>query len=76
VSLNDIADTKRVLAEVDICAKVGKADVVFRLTFISNSDASHDFEATVSDRDIRDSVSDCTVKDATDSKNEASSVDK
>ncbi len=66
VSLNDISDTKRVLAEVDICAKVGKADVVFRQTFMSNSDASHDIEAAVSDRDIRDSVFDCTVKDAID----------
>jgi len=66
VVLKDISDAKRVLAEADLCSKVGKADIAFRVTTLSTFDTSPDFESIVSDTNLRDSVFDCSVKATTD----------
>lgn len=59
VVLKDLSDKKRVLAEADLCSKVGKADIVFSVNTIGTIDTSPDFESVVSDTNLRDSVFDC-----------------
>lgn len=58
VVLKDFTDTRRVLAEVDLCAKSGKADVAFVSDSLPVDSAAVDF--AVSDSNTKDSVFDCT----------------
>lgn len=59
VVLNDLTDTKRVLAEVDLCAKSGKADVAVVSTSLQ-VDGAPAFDFAVSDSNTGDSTFDCT----------------
>jgi hypothetical protein len=56
VLLTDISESRRVLAEVDLCAKAGKAEVAFRDDASDNESA---FEAVVSDSDTSSSGFTC-----------------
>ena len=60
VELQDISDTRRVVAEVDLCAAAGKADIVFVNEFSKTTDAPVEF--VVSDSDTRNSAFDCVFK--------------
>lgn len=62
VDLQDFSDTRRVVAEVDLCSAVGKADIVFVNEFstIGQKDAPAEF--IVSDLNTRDSAFDCMFK--------------
>jgi hypothetical protein len=57
VDLKDVSETRRVLAEVDLCEQVGKADIVIQDNSISKSDVA--IEVVVSDSNTGDSVFDC-----------------
>ena len=60
VTLKDISDNRRVLAEVDLCQRVGKADIAVGGPVLSNADATLD--VVLSDSNTRDSSFDCAAK--------------
>jgi hypothetical protein len=59
--LNDFSDNRRVVAEVDLCDKVGKADIVFGDDTPKPS-ADSVLEVVLSDSNTLDSAFDCTFK--------------
>jgi len=62
VTLQDFSETQRVVAEVDLCDSVGKADIVVaNNVLISTSDAPA-IEVVLSDSNTRDSAFECTLK--------------
>ena len=62
VVLKDISDTRRVLAEVDLCERVGKADIALEGdTSTSQSDLAG-VEAVISDSNTADSAFGCETK--------------
>jgi hypothetical protein len=62
VVLKDITDTRRVLAEVDLCERAGKADVaVAGVSLTSANDPSFD-EFVITDSKTVDSAFDCAPK--------------
>ena len=61
VELQDISDTRRVVAEVDLCAAQGKADIVFVNEF-STRPKDQPVEFVLSDSNTRNSVFDCVLK--------------
>jgi len=62
VVLRDMSDTKRVLAEVDLCERVGKADIAFAGPSFTNQIDPPGFEFVISDSKIGDSAFDCDFK--------------
>ncbi len=61
VELQDISDTRRVVAEVDLCAAQGKADIVF-VNELSTRPKDEPVEFVLSDSNTRNSVFDCTLQ--------------
>lgn len=62
LDLLDISDTRRVLAEIDLCEKVGKADVAFAIPSLTNQTDPPIFESVISDSNTKDSTFDCEPK--------------
>ena len=62
LDLLDISETRRVLAEVDLCEKVGKADIAFEGDSLSGRVDPATFEFVVSDSNTRDSTFNCEPK--------------
>ena len=62
VVLRDMSDTKRVLAEVDLCERVGKADIAFEGPSVTNQSDPSGFEFVISDSKTADSSFDCQAK--------------
>jgi hypothetical protein len=60
VTLKDVSENRRVLAEVDLCSRAGKADIAVEGPVLSSKDAS--VEVTLSDMNTGDSVFECTLK--------------
>jgi len=60
--LLDISDTRRVVAEIDLCEKVGKADVAFAIPSLTNQTDPPIFESVISDSNTRDSTFGCVPK--------------
>ncbi len=58
VVLTDMSGTTRVLAEVDLCERVGKADIAFEGPILTNQIDSG-FEFVISDSNTGDSAFDC-----------------
>ena len=58
VVLTDMSGTTRVLAEVDLCERVGKADIAFEGPILTNKIDSG-FEFIISDSNTGDSAFDC-----------------
>ena len=61
LDLLDMSETRRVLAEIDLCDKVGKADIAFALLSLT-SQIDPPFESVISDSNTRDSTFDCEPK--------------
>lgn len=64
LTFKDFSDTRRVVAEVDLCAGTGKADILV-VNSSPTPTATNDVQATeavLSDANTRDSTFDCTVK--------------
>lgn len=59
VVLRDISDNRRVLAEVDLCERVGKADVAFEGGGSTSQSDLSAMEFIVSDSNTADSTFDC-----------------
>ena len=62
VDLQDISETRRVLAEIDLCSGVGKADIAFEGDSLSGRVDPATFEFVVSDSNTRDSTFNCEPK--------------
>ncbi len=62
VVLRDMSDTRRVLAEVDLCDRAGKADIAFEGPSLTNQIDSTGFEFVISDSNTLDSAFDCEPK--------------
>jgi hypothetical protein len=62
LTLQDISETKRVLAEVDLCDRAGKVDIAFGRPSISNQSDPTVLEFVISDSNTRDSAFDCEPK--------------
>jgi len=62
VTLQDLSEGRRVLAEVDLCNKAGKADVAFEGNTLGGRIDPPQFEFVVSDSNIGDSTFDCEQK--------------
>jgi hypothetical protein len=63
VSLQDITDTRRVVAEIDLCAGTGKADLAFQNNpIISPNDQPPLLEFVISDSNTKDSAFACEKK--------------
>jgi hypothetical protein len=62
VVLLDMSDTKRVLAEVDLCERVGKADIAFAGPSFTNQSDLSGFEFVISDSKTADSAFTCEGK--------------
>jgi hypothetical protein len=62
VVLLDMSDTKRVLAEVDLCERAGKADIAFAGPSSKNQSDQSAFEFVISDSTTGDSSFDCQAK--------------
>jgi hypothetical protein len=62
VVLRDMSDTKRVLAEVDLCERVGKADIAATGPAFTNQVDAPGFEFVISDSKTADSAFDCNAK--------------
>jgi len=62
VALRDMSDTRRVLAEVDLCDRVGKADIAFAVPILTNQGDPSTFESVISDANTADSAFDCQPK--------------
>ena len=65
VVLRDISDTKRVLAEVDLCDRTGKADIAIVVPTLTNQGAPSTLESVISDSSTGDSTFDCEPKTIT-----------
>jgi hypothetical protein len=57
-----MSDTTRVLAEVDLCEKVGKAVITSAGPGITSKDDLPGFELIISDSNTQDSTFDCETK--------------
>jgi hypothetical protein len=62
LDLLDMSEPRRVLAEVDLCEKVGKADIAFTIPSLTNQTDPPLFESVISDSNTRDSTFDCEAK--------------
>ena len=62
VVLKDMSDTKRVLAEINLCDRVGKADIAFAVPTLTNQGEPSTFESVISDSNTLDSAFDCEPK--------------
>jgi hypothetical protein len=62
VVLRDVSDTKRVLAEVDLCERAGKADIAFVADGIGGRTDTPALEFVISDSKTADSAFDCEPK--------------
>jgi len=62
VVLQDMSETRRVLAEVDLCERVGKADIAFVGDALSGRIDPPTFEFIISDSNTGDSTLDCQPK--------------
>jgi hypothetical protein len=62
VDLQDISETRRVVAEIDLCSGVGKADIAFEGDGLSGRNDPATFEFVLSDSNTRDSAFDCVPK--------------
>ena len=62
VVLRDMSDTRRVLAEVDLCERVGKADIAFAGPSFTNQIDPPGFEFVISDSKTGDSAFACESK--------------
>jgi hypothetical protein len=62
VTLLDLSDTKRVVAEVDLCERVGKADIAVTGPSFTNRVDSAGFEFVISDSKTADSAFGCEGK--------------
>jgi hypothetical protein len=62
VTLRDISDTARVLAEVDLCSRAGKADVALQEASKTGRFDEPTFEVVVSDSNTGDSALTCAPK--------------
>jgi hypothetical protein len=62
LDLLDISDTRRVLAEIDLCEKVGKADIAFAIPILTNQMDPQLFESVISDSNTTDSTFGCEPK--------------
>ena len=62
VTLLDLSDTKRVVAEVDLCERTGKADIAFEGSRFTNRGDSAGFEFVIGDSKTADSVFTCDGK--------------
>jgi len=69
LTFKDVSETRRVLAEVDLCAGAGKADIVVvnnaPTSFPTSNNNEQITESVLSDANTRDSTFDCTVKQIT-----------
>ena len=62
LDLQDISETRRVVAEIDLCEKVGKADIALAIPSLTNQIDPPLFESVISDSNIRDSTFGCEPK--------------
>ena len=62
VVLRDMSDTKRVLAEVDLCDRAGKADIAIAVPTLTNQGGPSTLEFVISDSSTGDSTFDCASK--------------
>jgi hypothetical protein len=62
VVLRDISDTRRVLVEVDLCARAAKADIAFEGDSITGRTDQPFVEFVISDSNTGDSAFDCQFK--------------
>ena len=62
VVLRDVSDTRRVLAEVDLCERAGKADIAFEADSITGRTDTPAVEFVISDSNTADSSFDCQPK--------------
>jgi hypothetical protein len=62
LDLLDMSETRRVLAEVDLCEKVGKADIAFAIPSLTNQMDPPLFESVISDSNTKDSTFGCEPK--------------
>jgi|GEM_PF-2009156 len=63
VDLRDVSDSRTVLAEVDLCEKVGKAAVAFAgSNVLTGRNDPPGFESVISDSSTGDSAFDCAFK--------------
>ena len=62
LDLRDMSETRRVLAEIDLCEKVGKADIAFAIPILTNQMDPQLFESVISDSNTTDSTFDCEAK--------------
>ena len=65
VVLNDISDTRRVLAEVDLCERVGKANIVIGSDSSTSQTDLPAVEFIIIDSNTSDSASDCKSREIT-----------
>jgi hypothetical protein len=62
VTLRDITETRRVLVEVDLCARAGKANVALMSASLGTRDDLPVLDFVISDLKTSDSVFDCLPK--------------
>ena len=62
VVLRDMSDTKRVLAEVDLCDRAGKADIAIVVPTLTSQGDPSTLEFVISDLSTGDSTFDCEPK--------------
>ncbi len=62
VLLQDMSETRRVLAEIDLCNRVGKAEVAFEGDSFGDRIDPPTFDFVISDSNTRDSTFDCEPK--------------
>lgn len=62
VVFKDLTETRRVLAEVDLCVHTGKADVVFSGITLTNQTDTSVVEFVISDSQTTDSTFSCELK--------------
>ena len=62
VTLRDMSDTIRLLAEVDLCAGAGKANIAFQGGSLTSQNDTASFEALLSDSSTQDSKLDCDLR--------------
>jgi len=62
VVLSDVSETRRVLAEVDLCARAGKADIAFVVESSTGQVDPAVFEFVLSDSNTGDSAFGCEPK--------------
>lgn len=62
VVLRDMSDTRRVLGEINLCDRVGKADIAFEGDSLTGRNDPSGFEVVISDSNTQDSTFDCEPK--------------